>query len=57
MSELFKAAALEKRAAGDEDLEYINRQTLLDMIMDDVFTFRLSSCDDQVVRDYERFTD
>lgn len=57
MSELFKAAALEKQAAGDEDLKYINRQTLREMTMDEVFTFRLAACDDQVDRDYERFTE
>lgn len=57
MSELFKAAILEKRAADEEDLKYINRQALRELTMDEVFIFRLAACDNQVDRDWERFTD
>ena len=57
MSELFKAALLEKAAAlSEEDLQLINRQALRELKAEEVFTFRLAACDDQIDRDHERFT-
>lgn len=40
----------------EDDLALINRQTLRPLTADEVFTFRLAACDDQVDRDLERFT-
>lgn len=56
MNEILKAAALEKQAGGEDELALINRQALRTLAADEVFTFRLAACDDQVDRDYERFT-
>ena len=57
MNELLKAAHVEKQSANEADLELINRQTLRPLAAEEVFLFRLAPCDDQVDRDYERFTD
>ena len=58
MSELFKVALLEKAAAlSEEDLQLINRQALRELKAEEVFTFRLAACDDQIDRDHERFTE
>ena len=57
MNELLKAAHVEKQSVGEADLELINRQTLRPLAAEEVFLFRLAACDDQVDRDYERFTD
>jgi len=52
-----KAARLEKTAVNDKELALVNRQTLRELAADEVFLFRLAACDDQVDRDYERFTE
>ena len=57
MDEILKAARLEKQAVNDAELALINRQTLRAMTAEEVFTFRLAACDNQVDRDFERFTD
>ena len=57
MDNLLKAAHVEKQAAEQKDLDLINRQTLRPLTAEEVFTFRLAACDNQVDRDYERFTD
>lgn len=58
MSELIKAARVEKAAALDEpELALIHRQTLREMSADELFVFRLAACDNQVDRDHERFSD
>lgn len=56
MNEILKAAHVEKQAVSEEELALINAQTLRAVTADEVFTFRLAACDDQVDRDYERFT-
>ena len=57
MNELRKAARVEKAAAVDEkELALINAQALRPLTAEEVFTFRLAACDDQVDRDHERFT-
>lgn len=57
MHEILKAASVTKAADLDEaELALINRQTLRSLTADEVFTFRLRACGDQVDRDFERFT-
>lgn len=57
MEMIYKAARLEKAAVGEGDLAKINAQALRELSADEVFTFRLAACDNQVDRDNERFTD
>lgn len=56
MDRILKSAAVVKQAAGDAELTLINAQTLRPLTEEEVFTFRLAACDDQVDRDHERFT-
>ena len=57
MSDFCKAARIMKSAAVDEkELALINAQALRPLAAEEVFTFRLAACDDQVDRDNERFT-
>ena len=58
MDAICKSAAIQKAAelSGDE-LALINRQSLRELAAEEVFTFRLAACDNQVDRDFERFTD
>lgn len=57
MDMIFKAARIEKAAVGDRELALINAQTLRELSADEVFTFRLAACDNQIDRDCERFTE
>lgn len=56
MNEILKAAHVEKQAVSEGELALINAQTLRALTAEEVFIFRLAACDDQVDRDYERFT-
>lgn len=53
---ILKAATVVKQPTGEAELALINAQTLRPLSAEEVFTFRLAACDDQVDRDYERFT-
>ena len=57
MSEVRKGAAVEKQPIAQVDLDEINRFTLRELTAEEVFTFRLAACDNQVDRDDERFSD
>ena len=57
MEQILKAARLEKAELNEEELGLINQQTLRPLGADEVFTFRLAACDNQVDRDFERFTE
>lgn len=57
MSKILKSARVEKQEVTQEDLRLINEQTIRTLNADEVFTFRLAACDNQVDRDHERFTD
>lgn len=57
MNGILKAANVEKQAVSEDELRLINKQTLRDLTADEVFTFRMAACDNQVDRDFERFTD
>ena len=57
MEQILKAARLEKAELNEEELALINQQTLRPLGAEEVFTFRLAACDNQVDRDFERFTE
>ena len=57
MDMIFKAARIEKAAVGERELSLINAQALRELHAEEVFTFRLAACDNQVDRDCERFTE
>lgn len=51
-----KAARLSAREVTEADLKAINKLTLEPLKAEDVFTFKLALCDNEVDRDYERFS-
>lgn len=57
MDMIFKAARIEKAAVGERELALINAQALRELSADEVFTFRLAACDNQIDREGERFTE
>lgn len=57
MEQILKAAEIAKQEGSSEDLAFINRQALRELKQEEVFTFRLAACDNQVDRDFEQFTD
>ncbi len=57
MDQILKSARLEKGSLDEGELALINQQALRPMAAEDVFTFRLAACDNQVDRDFERFTE
>lgn len=57
MNMIHKSALVEKLAAGDGELELINRYSLRPLKAEEVFIFRLAACNNQVDRDHEHFTD
>lgn len=57
MDNILKSALVAKQAVNESELALINRQTLRPLKVEEVYTFRLAACDNQVDRDYERFTD
>ena len=57
MDEIRKSAVVRKQTADEGELALINRQSLRELPADEVFTFRLTACDNQVDRDFERFTE
>lgn len=57
MEQILKAAEIAKQEGSSEDLALINKQALREMTQEEVFIFRMAACDNQVDRDYERFTD
>ncbi len=57
METILKSALLEQGALNEEELALVNRQTLRPMKAEELYVFRLAACDDQVDRDFERFTE
>lgn len=58
MEAICKSAVIQKAGSLDErELALINAQALRPMAAEEVFTFRLAACGNQVDRDFERFTD
>ena len=57
MDQILKSARIEKSLAPTEmDLLLINKQTLRTFTAEEVFTFKLAACGEEVDRDNERFT-
>jgi len=52
-----KAARVEKQAVDNAELALINKQALRDLTADEVFTFKIAACNDQVDRDFEHFSE
>lgn len=57
MNEIQKAARLEGLELSEDELTLINRQALRPLTADQVYAFRIAACDNQVDREYERFTE
>lgn len=58
MEVLRKAASVQSQPQVDEaELQLINQQALRTLTAEEVFVFRLAACDNQVDRDFERFTE
>lgn len=57
MDSILKAATVGKQLVNENELALINRQTLRELSAEEVFTFRLAACNNQVDRDFERFND
>lgn len=55
MGEFKKYGSVEKKAGSSPDMDLINAQALTELSEEDVFTFLVVACDDQVDRDYEYF--
>lgn len=56
MDPILKFAHVEKQVISDADLQRIHAQTMRPLASEEVFTFRVVACDNQVDRDYERFS-
>lgn len=57
MSQIIKAARIEKQLMDEGELALINAQTLAPKTSESLFAFRLCACDNQIDRDLERFTE
>lgn len=57
MDKILKTAQVGRQTLDAAELALINRQSLRELAAEEVFTFRLAACDNQVDRDHERFTD
>mgnify|MGYP000844946907 FL=1 len=57
MDQIMKSARLLKAEATEEDLALIARQALRPLAAEEIYTFRLAACNNQVDRDLERFTE
>lgn len=57
MDQITKAARLMKSAPDEGEMALINAQALRELGAEEVFTFRLAACNNQVDRDLERFSD
>ncbi|NBI08641.1 hypothetical protein D1641_01225 [Colidextribacter sp. OB.20] len=57
MDPILKAARVCKQEVNAGELALINAQALRPLSAEEVFTFRLAACDNQVDRDNERFTE
>lgn len=56
MDKILKAAQVGRQALDAAELDLINKQALRELAAEEVFTFRLAACNNQVDRDFERFT-
>ena len=54
--QIFKAGSLDKQELTQEELEKINQYAIRPLEAEEVYTFKLAVCNDQVDRDFERFS-
>ncbi len=54
---LYKSAQVTKQALDAGELALINQWSLRPLTEEEVFVFRVAACDNQIDRDYERFTE
>ena len=52
-----KAASIAELAVTEKELALINKLSLKALTADQVFTFKIAICDNQIDRDYEKFSD
>lgn len=57
MDQIMKQARLMKAAPDEGEMALVNAQALRELGAEEVFTFRLAACNNQVDRDLERFSD
>lgn len=57
MDQITKEARLMKAAPDEGEMALINAQALRELGAEEVFTFRLAACNNQVDRDLEKFSD
>lgn len=57
MNQTLKYSIVEKSALSTETMAKINAQAMAELTADEVFVFRVAACDNQVDRDFERFTE
>lgn len=55
MDEIMKTTGLEKQVIAEDDLALINAQAKTPLERDQIYTFAVRLCDNQVDRDFERF--
>lgn len=56
-NEVMRSAVVKGLKIDDSELELINKQSLKTLTADDVFVFKVAACNNQVDRDYEKFSD
>ena len=56
MNDIKKSATIKALEPTDDEIEKINRFSLKQLTPDDVFTFKLAACNNDVDRDFEAFT-
>lgn len=56
-NQVLRYGQLKGLAATEEQMTLINRQSLRELAAQEVFTFKIAACNNQVDRDFERFTD
>ena len=54
---ILKYASVTKLVAGADDVDLICAQSLRPLTAEEVFVFKVAACDNQIDRDYERFTE
>lgn len=57
MSEILKSARVEKQAVNEEELALISAQALREVKAEEIYSFKIAACDNQIDRDQERFTE
>ena len=57
MDPIKKYAQVEKQAVSPEEMQLINKQTMRPLTEEEVFSFRVVACDNQIDRDHEKFSD